>query len=269
MIIFSYLCIANKIIITLLKNRTVMKTKNNFKSENEIRVAIINLLGATTEPFALGKSVTVGPKGSKTKIAAIETAGQDEVYITAESNSDICWDDLTLAEQKKLYKAIENQVINNQNSNNMEEKKNEAVETAQVENENVKQQAPAVENQGSVEAPAEEQPAEEAEAPAEAPAKVEKKEEELPEIPEPGDTEPYEASSILLSKSIEEVDADVAANEKLMVSTFKQLVECWPGARFTQTAKTKGIVTAGAKSMAQLTDALQKMYKRSILIKAL
>lgn len=230
-----------------------MKTKNNFKSENEIRVAIINLLGITTEPFTFGKSVTIGEKGmAKTKIVAVETAG-DEVFVTAESNSDICWDDLTLAEQKKLYKAIENQVINNKNSNNMEEKKNEAVETAQVENENVEQQAPAVENHES----------------AETPAKAEKKEEELPEIPEPGEANPYEASSILLSKSIEEVDEDIKANEKLKMSSFKQLVECWPGARFTQTAKTKGIITAGTESMAQLTDALQKMYKRSILIKAL
>lgn len=245
-----------------------MKTKNNFKSENEIRVAIINLLGATSEPFTFGKSVTVGEKGmTKTKIVAVETAG-DEVFITAESNSDICWDDLTIKEQTKLYKAIAKQVnesINPQNSNNMEEVKNSAAETAQVENENVESQAPTVENQEQVEAPAETSE----EAPAEEAPKAEKKEEELPEIPEPGDAEPYEASSILLSKSIEEVDADIAANEKLKASSFKQLVECWPGARFTQTAKTKGIVTAGAESMAQLTDALQKIYKRSILIKAL
>lgn len=252
-----------------------MKTKNNFKSENEIRVAIINLLGITTEPFTFGKSVTIGEKGmAKTKIVAVETAGEDEVYITAESNSDICWDDLTLAEQKKLYKAIEKQFnssITPQNSNNMEEVKNEAAETAQVENENVEQQAPEVENKEQAEAPAEEAPAEQEEAPKteEAPVKVEKKEEEMPEIPLPGDNEPYEASSILLSKSIEEVDEDVKANEKLMVSSFKQLVECWPGARFTQTAKTKGIVTASSKQMEKLTDALQKMYKRSILIKAL
>lgn len=252
-----------------------MKTKNNFKSENEIRVAIINLLGITTEPFTFGKSVTIGEKGmAKTKIVAVETAGEDEVYITAESNSDICWDDLTLAEQKKLYKAIEKQFnssITPKNSNNMEEVKNEAAETAQVENENVEQQAPEVENKEQAEAPAEEAPAEQEEAPKteEAPVKVEKKEEEMPEIPLPGDNEPYEASSILLSKSIEEVDEDVKANEKLMVSSFKQLVECWPGARFTQTAKTKGIVTASSKQMEKLTDALQKMYKRSILIKAL
>ena len=241
-----------------------MKTKNNFKSENEIRVAIINLLGATSEPFTFGKSVTVGKKDSKTKIAAVETAG-DEVFITAETNSDICWSDLTLAEQKKLYNAIEKQVINNPNSNNMEEIKNDAAETAQVENQNEEQQAPAVENQEQAEAPAETTE----EAPAEEAPKAEKKEEELPEIPEWNPEEYYTSSSILLSKSIEEVDADVAANDKLKVSSFKQLVECWPGARFTQTAKTKGIVTAGAESMEKLTDALQKMYKRSILIKAL
>lgn len=246
-----------------------MKTKNNFKSENEIRVAIINLLGNTAEPFTFGKSVTIGEKGmAKTKIVAVETAG-DEVFITAESNSDICWDDLTLTDQKKLFKAIEKQVINNQNPNNMEDVKNDAAKTAQVETENVEQQAPAVENQEQAEANAKEQPAAEAESLAEAPAKAEKKEQEEPEIPEPGDAEPYEASSILLSKSIEEVDEDIKADEKLMVSSFKQLVECWPGARFTQTAKTKGIVTAREKEMAKLTDALQKMYKRSILIKAL
>ena len=91
----------------------------------------------------------------------------------------------------------------------------------------------------------------------------------MPEIPLPGDKTPYEASSILLSKSIEEVDADIKANEKLMASSFKELVECWPTARFTQTAKAKGIVTAEAKQMSALTDALQKLYKRSILIKAL
>lgn len=241
-----------------------MKTKNNFKSENEIRVAIITLLGATSEPFTFGKSVTVGKKDSKTKIAAVETAG-DEVFITAETNSDICWNDLTLAEQKKLYNAIEKQVINNQNSNNMEEIKNDAAETAQVENQNEEQQAPAVENQEQAEAPAETTE----EAPAEEAPKAEKKEEELPEIPEWNPEKNYTSSSILLSKPIEEVDADVAANDKLKVSSFKQLVECWPGARFTQTAKTKGIVTAGEESMAKLTDVLQKMYKRSILIKAL
>lgn len=246
-----------------------MKTKNNFKSENEIRVAIVNLLGTTAEPFTFGKSVTVGTKDSKTKIAAVETAGNDEVFITAESNSDICWEDLSLADMKKLFKAIEKQVINNQNSSNMEEVKNEAAETAQVENENVEQQAPQVENQEQAEAPAE-TPAETEEKPAEeAPAKAEKKEEGMPEIPLPGDKTPYEASSILLSKSIEEVDADIKANEKLMASSFKELVECWPTARFTQTAKTKGIVTAEAKQMSALTDALQKLYKRSILIKAL
>jgi hypothetical protein len=164
-----------------------MKTKNNFKSENEIRVAIINLLGATNEPFTFGKSVTVGEKGSKTKITAIETAGKDEVYITAESNSDICWDDLTIKDQTKLYNAIEKQVnssSNNQNPKNMEEVKNDAAETAQVENENVEQQAPQVENQ------------EPAEASAEAPAE-EKKE---PEVVIPEWTEPkYESSSILLA----------------------------------------------------------------------
>jgi len=250
-----------------------MKTsKKNFTSESEIRVAIINLLGTTSEPFVFGKSVTVGEKGSKTKIAAIEVVSETEVYITAESNSDICWDDLTIKEQAKLYKAIEKQVNssnNNQNPNNMEEVKNDAAETAQVENENVEQQAPAVENQESVEAPAEEQPEQGTEAPAETPTKPEKKEEELPEIPDRGDVEPYEASSILLSKPIEEVDADIAANDNLNVSSFKQLVECWPTARFTATAKTKGIVTAEAEPMAQLTETLQKMYKRSILIKAL
>jgi hypothetical protein len=147
----------------------------------------------------------------------------------------------------------------------MEEVKNEAVETAQVENENMEQQAPSVENQEQVEAPAE--TAEEA--PAEEAPKAEKKEEELPEIPEYDLEEYYTSSSILLSKPIEEVDADIAANDKLKVSSFKQLVECWPGARFTQTAKTKGIVTASVESMEKLTDALQKIYKRSILIKAL
>ena len=131
-----------------------MKTKN-FKSEKEIRVAIVSILGITSEPFTFGKSVTIGEKGmAKTKIVAVETAGEDEVYITAESNSDICWDDLTIKEQTKLYKAIAKQVnesINHQNSNNMEEVKNEAVKTAQVENENVESQAPAVENQEQVE----------------------------------------------------------------------------------------------------------------------
>ena len=84
-----------------------MKTsKKNFTSESEIRVAIINLLGTTSEPFVFGKSVTVGEKGSKTKIAAVEVVSETEVYITAESNSDICWDDLTIKEQTKLYKAI-------------------------------------------------------------------------------------------------------------------------------------------------------------------
>ena len=222
-----------------------MKTKNNFKSENEIRVAIVNLLGATTEPFTFGKSVTVGEKNAKTKITAIETAGQDEVYITAESNSDICWDDLTIKDQTKLYNAIEKQVnssSNNQNPKNMEEVKNDAAETAQVENQ------------------------EQAEASAEAPAE-EKKE---PEVVIPEWTEPkYESSSILLAKSIEEVDADLKANDQLKVESFKQLVECWPSARFTPIAKTKGIVTAEAEQLAQLTDTLQKMYKRSILIKAL
>jgi len=245
-----------------------MKTMK-FNNESEIRVAILNLLGTTSEPFVFGKSVTVGEKGSKTKIAAVEVVSETEVLISAESNSDICWDDLSLKDQTKLFKAIEKQVINNQNSNNMEEVKNEAAEAAQVENENVEQQAPAVENQEQAEAPAE-TPAETEEKPAEeAPAKPEKKEEELPEIPDRGDVEPYEASSILLSKPIEEVDADIAANDNLKVSSFKQLVECWPTARFTATAKTKGIVTAEAEPMAQLTETLQKMYKRSILIKAL
>lgn len=236
-----------------------MKTKNIFKSENEIRVAIVNLLGTTSEPFTFGKSVTIGEKNAKTKIVAVETAGKDEVYITAESNSDICWDDLTIKEQTKLYNAIEKQVNssnNNQNPNNMEEVKNNAAEAAQVENENVEQQAPQVENQ------------EQAEAPAEAPAAEEKKEPELV-IPEWNPESPYESSSILLSKSIDEVDADIKANDKLKVESFKQLVECWPGARFTPTAKTKGVVTAGSESMKQLTETLQKMYKRSILIKAL
>ncbi len=230
-----------------------MKTTRNFKSENEIRVAIISLLGITSEPFTFGKSVTIGEKGSKTKITAVETAGEDEVYITAESNSDICWDDLTLAEQKKLFKAIEKQVnssINNQNPTKMEVVKNNAAEAAQAEIKNEEQNAPQVENQEQAEAPAEE-----------------KKEPELV-IPE-WKPEPYVASSILLSKSIEEVDADIDANESVPVRSFKQLVECWPGARFTPTAKTKGVVTAGAESMQQLTEALQKMYKRSILIKAL
>lgn len=244
-----------------------MKTKNNFKSENEIRVAIINLLGTTSEPFAFEKSVTVGKKDSKTKIAAVETAG-DEVFITAESNSDICWSDLTLAEQEKLYKAIAKQINSSNNSKKsekMEEVKNDAAETAQVENENVEQQAPQVENQETAEAPAE-APAEEQKA-EEASAAEEKKE---PEYTIPEWTEPkYESSSILLSKPIEEVDADIKANEELKVESFKQLVECWPTARFTPTAKTKGVVTAEAEQMALLTDALQKMYKRSILIKAL
>lgn len=238
-----------------------MKTKNNFKSENEIRVAIVNLLGTTTEPFTFGKSVTVGQKDSKTKIVAVETAGTDEVYITAESNSDICWNDLTLAEQTKLYKAIAKQINpsnNSKNSSNMEEVKNEAAAAAQEENVNEEQNAPQVENQENAEAPAEE-----------APANAEKKEEAKPEIPEYAPTDSYTASSILLSKPIEEVDEDIKANEDLHVESFKQLVECWPGARFTQTAKTKGIVTAGEESMAKLTDALQKIYKRSILIKAL
>ena len=245
-----------------------MKTKNNFKSENEIRVAIINLLGTTSEPFVFGKSVTVGEKGSKTKIAAIEVASETEVYITAESNSDICWDDLTLAEQKKLFKAIEKQFnssINNQNPTTMEEVKNNAAETAQVENENVEQQAPQVENQEQAEAPAE-APAEEAAA-EEQPAAEEKKEPEL--VIPAWEPECYESASILLAKSIEEVDKDIEADEKLPVVSFKQLVECWPGARFTPTAKTKGVVTAGTESMKQLTETLQKMYKRSILIKAL
>lgn len=135
-----------------------MKTKNNFKSENEIRVAITNLLGMTSEPFVFGKSVTVGEKGSKTKIAAIEVASENEVYITAESNSDICWDNLTIKDQTKLYNAIEKQVnssSNNQNPKNMEEVKNDAAKTAQVENENVEQQAPQVENQEQAEASAE------------------------------------------------------------------------------------------------------------------
>ncbi len=232
-----------------------MKTKNNFKSENEIRVAIINLLGTTTEPFAFEKSVNVGEKGDKSKIATVETAG-DEVFITAESNSDICWSDLSLKDQEKLYKAIEKQLkSNNQNTNNMEEVKNDAAEPAQVENVNAEQEAQQVENKE--EAPAEEQ----------ASAAEEKKEPELI-IPE-WKPEAYESSSILLSKPIEEVDKDIEANENLKVSSFKQLVECWPGARFTPTAKTKGVVTAGAESMAQLTETLQKMYKRSILIKAL
>lgn len=246
-----------------------MKTKNNFKSENEIRVAIVNLLGTTSEPFTFGKSVTIGEKGmAKTKIVAVETAGKDEVYITAESNSDICWDDLTLAEQKKLFKAIEKQFnssINNQNPTTMEEVKNNAAETAQVENENVEQQAPQVENQEQAEAPAE-APTEETAA-EEQPAAEEKKEPEL--VIPAWEPEYYESASILLAKSIEEVDKDIEADEKLPVVSFKQLVECWPGARFTPTAKTKGVVTAGTESMKQLTETLQKMYKRSILIKAL
>ena len=246
-----------------------MKTKNNFKSENEIRVAIVNLLGTTSEPFTFGKSVTIGEKGmAKTKIVAVETAGKDEVYITAESNSDICWDDLTLAEQKKLFKAIEKQFnssINNQNPTTMEEVKNNAAETAQVENENVEQQAPQVENQEQAEVPAE-APAEEAAA-EEQPAAEEKKEPEL--VIPAWEPECYESASILLAKSIEEVDKSIEADEKLPVVSFKQLVECWPGARFTPTAKTKGVVTAGTESMKQLTETLQKMYKRSILIKAL
>ena len=243
-----------------------MKTKNNFKSENEIRVAIVNLLGATKEPFAV--SVSVGEKGSKTKIIAIETVGQDEVYITAASNSDVCWDDLTLADQKKLFKAIEKQFnssINNQNPTTMEEVKNNAAETAQVENKDVEQQAPQVENQEQAEAPAD-APAEEAAA-EEQPAAEEKKEPEL--VIPAWEPEYYESASILLAKSIEEVDKDIEADEKLPVVSFKQLVECWPGARFTPTAKTKGVVTAGTESMKQLTETLQKMYKRSILIKAL
>ena len=222
-----------------------------FNNESEIRVAILNLLGTTSEPFVFGKSVTVGEKGSKTKIAAVEVVSETEVLISAESNSDICWDDLSLKDQAKLYKAIEKQVINNQNSNNMEEVKNEAAETAQVENENVEQQAAQVENGEQAETPAAE----------------EKKE---PELVIPDWTEQkYESSSILLSKPIEEVDQDLKANTEVKADSFKQLVECWPTARFTATAKTKGIVTAEAEPMAQLTETLQKMYKRSILIKAL
>lgn len=227
-----------------------MKTMK-FNNESEIRVAILNLLGTTSEPFVFGKSVTVGEKGSKTKIAAVEVVSETEVLISAESNSDICWDDLSLKDQAKLYKAIEKQVINNQNSNNMEEVKNEAAETAQVENENVEQQAAQVENGEQAETPAAE----------------EKKE---PELVIPDWTEQkYESSSILLSKPIEEVDQDLKANTEVKADSFKQLVECWPTARFTATAKTKGIVTAEAEPMAQLTETLQKMYKRSILIKAL
>ena len=222
-----------------------------FNNESEIRVAILNLLGTTSEPFVFGKSVTVGEKGSKTKIAAVEVVSETEVLISAESNSDICWDDLSIKDQTKLYKAIEKQVINNQNSNNMEEVKNEAAETAQVENENVEQQAAQVENGEQAETPAAE----------------EKKE---PELVIPDWTEQkYESSSILLSKPIEEVDQDLKANTEVKADSFKQLVECWPTARFTPTAKTKGIVTAEAEPMAQLTETLQKMYKRSILIKAL
>ena len=222
-----------------------------FNNESEIRVAILNLLGTTSEPFVFGKSVTVGEKGSKTKIAAVEVVSETEVLISAESNSDICWDDLSLKDQTKLFKAIEKQVINNQNSNNMEEVKNEAAEAAQVENENVEQQAAQVENGEQAETPAAE----------------EKKE---PELVIPDWTEQkYESSSILLSKPIEEVDQDLKANAEVKADSFKQLVECWPTARFTPTAKTKGIVTAEAEPMAQLTETLQKMYKRSILIKAL
>lgn len=227
-----------------------MKTMK-FNNESEIRVAILNLLGTTSEPFVFGKSVTVGEKGSKTKIAAVEVVSETEVLISAESNSDICWDDLSLKDQTKLFKAIEKQVINNQNSNNMEEVKNEAAEAAQVENENVEQQAAQVENGEQAETPAAE----------------EKKE---PELVIPDWTEQkYESSSILLSKPIEEVDQDLKANAEVKADSFKQLVECWPTARFTPTAKTKGIVTAEAEPMAQLTETLQKMYKRSILIKAL
>lgn len=222
-----------------------------FNNESEIRVAILNLLGTTSEPFVFGKSVTVGEKGSKTKIAAVEVVSETEVLISAESNSDICWDDLSIKDQTKLYKAIEKQVINNQNSNNMEEVKNEAAETAQVENENVEQQAAQVENGEQAETPAAE----------------EKKE---PDLVIPDWTEQkYESSSILLSKPIEEVDQDLKAKAEVKADSFKQLVECWPTARFTATAKTKGIVTAEAEPMAQLTETLQKMYKRSILIKAL
>lgn len=220
-----------------------MKTKN-FNNESEIRVAILNLLGTTSEPFVFGKSVTVGEKGSKTKIAAIEVVSETEVFISAESNSDICWDDLSLKDQAKLYKAIEKQV-NSSNNNQKQETMEE------VKNENVEQQAPQVENSEQAAAPAAE----------------EKKEPELV-IPE-WKEQKYESSSILLSKSIEEVDEDLKANPDIKANSFKQLVECWPGARFTPTAKTKGIVTAEAEPMAQLTETLQKMYKRSILIKAL
>lgn len=220
-----------------------MKTKN-FNNESEIRVAILNLLGTTSEPFVFGKSVTVGEKGSKTKIAAIEVVSETEVFISAESNSDICWDDLSLKDQAKLYKAIEKQV-NSSNNNQKQETMEE------VKNENVEQQAPQVENSEQAAAPAAE----------------EKKEPELV-IPE-WKEQKYESSSILLSKSIEEVDEDLKANPDIKADSFKQLVECWPGARFTPTAKTKGIVTAEAEPMAQLTETLQKMYKRSILIKAL
>ena len=230
-----------------------MKTMK-FNNESEIRVAILNLLGTTSEPFVFGKSVTVGEKGSKTKIAAVEVVSETEVLISAESNSDICWDDLSIKDQTKLYKAIEKQVNssnNNQKSESMEEVKNEAAEAAQVENENVEQQAAQVENGEQAETPAAE----------------EKKE---PELVIPDWTEQkYESSSILLSKPIEEVDQDLKANTEVKADSFKQLVECWPTARFTPTAKTKGIVTAEAEPMAQLTETLQKMYKRSILIKAL
>jgi hypothetical protein len=130
----------------------------------------------------------------------------------------------------------------------MEEVKNAAAEAAQEEN--VEQQAPQVENKEQAKTPAEE-----------------KKEPEIV-IPE-WKEQKYESSSILLSKSIDEVDEDLKANPDIKADSFKQLVECWPGARFTPTAKTKGVVTAGAESMQQLTEALQKMYKRSILIKAL
>ena len=164
-----------------------MKTMK-FNNESEIRVAILNLLGTTSEPFVFGKSVTVGEKGSKTKIAAVEVVSETEVLISAESNSDICWDDLSIKDQTKLYKAIEKQVNssnNNQKSESMEEVKNEAAEAAQVENENVEQQAAQVENGEQAETPAAE----------------EKKE---PELVIPDWTEQkYESSSILLSKPIE------------------------------------------------------------------
>ena len=142
----------------------------------------------------------------------------------------------------------------------MSKNKKETKAKSKVEK-NVAAPAAPVENSEAPEAQPQEQVTEQpAESAAEQPAAT-----ELPEYTKPT----YVAASILVAKAIDDLDADIEADETVRVNTLKDYVECFPTARFTKIAKTKAIVTAEPDQMQRLADNLKQTFKRTIMVTAL